>query len=85
VSFGRELVAGPADLALGQVPVRDIETGSVRHIDVFKKSGDEVEPALFEVYGLGDIVTTVVIKTVLPPVEKNTGRVGFVTPNKPTL
>ena len=46
-------------------------------MNVLEECRYEIEPALFIVHALGDVMAAVTVKTVLPPTEKCSGRFRF--------
>src|SRR5205085_10904625 len=56
--------------ALQQVPMADIKTRIAHQMEIFEKSGDEIEPALFIMHALRDFVPAMAIDAVLPPLQK---------------
>ncbi len=56
--------------ALRQVPMADVETWIAHHMEIFEEGRAEIEPALFLMHALRDVVPAMAIDAVLPPAQK---------------
>src|SRR5438045_2093707 len=71
--------------ALQQVPMANVETRIADDMEIFEKGGDEIEPTLFIMHALRDVVAAITIDAVLPPLQKCPGGRAFTDSEKPNV